>query len=69
MSTLVVAQPMLEGLEPYRTLDDLLAGVWTELCAHRTVACPVCHGEMEPEYGAQALPVGGRCTDCGTVLN
>ena len=69
MSTLVVAQPTLEGLEPYRTLGDLLASVWSELSAHQTVQCPVCHGEMEPEYSAQALPVGGRCTDCGSVLN
>jgi DnaJ-class molecular chaperone len=69
VSTLAVAQPTLEGLEPCRTLRELVAGVWTELCAHRTVECPVCHGDMEPEYGAQALPVGGRCRDCGSVLN
>jgi hypothetical protein len=69
VSTLVVAQTTLEGVEPHRTLDDLLVSVWTELAAHRTVECPVCHGEMGPEYGARALPVGGRCTDCGSVLN
>ena len=69
MSTLVVAQPTLEGLEPYRTLGDLLAGVWTELSAHQTAQCPVCEGDMEPEYAAQALPVGGRCRNCGSVLN
>jgi len=48
---------------------DLLAGVWTELSAHQTAQCPVCEGDMEPEYAAQALPVGGRCRNCGSVLN
>jgi len=69
VSTLVVAQPTLEGLERYRTLGDLLAGVWAELSAHQTVECPVCQGDMEPIYGAVALPVAGRCSDCGTVLS
>lgn len=54
------------GLEP--TLDDLLDDVWRGLAMHRTVECPVCHGEMNPQYGAQALPIGGRCTDCGATL-
>jgi hypothetical protein len=31
-------------------------------------ACPVCGEDMEPEYGAHALPIGGRCTGCGTTL-
>jgi hypothetical protein len=69
VSTLLVAQPTLEGLKPSRTLGDLIASVWSELSAHRMVQCPVCYGDMEPEYSAQALPVGGRCTDCGSVLN
>ena len=69
MSTLAVEQTTLEGLEPEPTLDDAIAGVWRSLCSHRIVACPVCHGEMAPEYGAQALPVGGRCRRCDATLN
>jgi hypothetical protein len=49
-------------------LDDLLAGVWEGLAAHRVVACPVCASEMRPEYGAHALPIGGRCGACGSTL-
>ena len=54
------------GGEP--TLDDLVAGVWEGLTVHATVACPVCSGEMRPQYSAQARPIGGRCTDCGATL-
>ncbi len=68
MSTLAVAQPTLEGLERERTLDDLLVSIWSELFSHQAVECPACHGEMEPEYGAQALPIGGRCRSCGASL-
>ncbi len=55
------------GGEP--TLDELLAGVWEGLTARRDVACPVCGGRMRPEYGAHAMPQGGRCRACGTSLN
>jgi hypothetical protein len=24
---------------------------------------------LEPEYGQQALPIGGRCRRCGTTLS
>jgi hypothetical protein len=68
MSTLAVAQTTLEGLEPESTLDDVVVGAWTTLVSHRTAECPVCHGDMSPVYAAHALPVGGRCSDCGTVL-
>src|SRR5436305_1409189 len=54
------------GGEPM--LDELLVGVWEGLTAHRAVECPVCGGDMRPEYGAQALPVGGRCDDCGSTV-
>jgi hypothetical protein len=50
------------------TLDDVLAGVWQGLAGHRLVACPVCGAEMAPVYGAHALPIGGRCTGCGSAL-
>ena len=59
------------GPEPIggeQTLDALLADRWEGLTAHRVVPCPVCGGEMEPEYGVHALPTGGRCTSCGTSL-
>ncbi len=55
------------GGEP--TLDDLLAGVWEGLTAHRDVACPVCGGRMLPDYGAHARPRGGRCSGCGASLS
>ncbi|HEY5317626.1 MAG TPA: hypothetical protein VIJ20_06570 [Solirubrobacteraceae bacterium] len=61
------------------TLDDVVSGAWEELTAHAVVDCPVCDGEMAPEYAAPALsagvraararPVGGRCRRCGTTLS
>jgi hypothetical protein len=52
-----------------RSLDAALAGAWQGLAAHRAVDCLVCgESTMMPEYGAHALPVGGRCTRCGSVL-
>jgi hypothetical protein len=55
------------GGEP--TLDELIVGVWEGLAAQRSARCPVCDAEMKPVYGAHALPVGGRCTDCGAALH
>jgi hypothetical protein len=50
------------------TLDHLISSVWDDLAAHRTVTCPVCHGQMAPRYGSGAHPVGGRCRRCGSSL-
>ena len=50
-------------------LGRLIAGVWEALGARSAVECPVCAGHMEPEYGAGARPIGGRCADCGAVLS
>jgi hypothetical protein len=50
------------------TLDHLISSVWDELSAHRTVSCPVCHGQMAPRYGSAEQPVGGRCRRCGSSL-
>jgi hypothetical protein len=50
------------------TLDELLAGVWEGLSAHRTVPCPVCGGSLAPRYGAGPGPVGGRCRDCASTI-
>ena len=52
-----------------RALDEVIVRVWEELTAHRGVACPVCGGEMGPEYGAQARPIRGRCAACGATLS
>jgi hypothetical protein len=68
VTVLAVEQTTFEGLESELTLDDLLVSAWRELRSRQMVECPACRGEMEPEYGAQALPIGGRCTDCGAVL-
>jgi hypothetical protein len=51
-----------------RTLDELIAGTWNELGAHRTAACPMCGGALAPRYGAGSTPVGGRCRDCNSTL-
>jgi len=50
------------------TLDDVLARVWEGLASRAAVPCPLCGGEMEPEYRAHALPIGGRCSGCGSSL-
>jgi hypothetical protein len=55
------------GGEP--TLDALVSRVWEGLAAHAAVACPMCDAQMEPVYGAHALPVGGHCQSCGTRLS
>jgi hypothetical protein len=75
MSAAVLEQPRAAG-EAARvggggrvTLEDVLSSAWEGLAAHRTVACPVCAGELRPRYGAAGLaPVGGRCADCASVL-
>jgi DNA-directed RNA polymerase subunit RPC12/RpoP len=49
-------------------LDELIVRAWEELTADRAVTCPVCGGDMNPEYGVQARPISGRCRDCGARL-
>jgi hypothetical protein len=68
VSTLAVAPTLLDRVGGEPTLDDLIAGVWEGLAAHQVVECPVCRGEMDPEYAAHARPVGGSCSACGTTL-
>jgi hypothetical protein len=65
---MVMAPPLFGELDAEPTLDDVLVRAWDGLGERREVECPVCHGEMAPEYGAQALPVGGRCSSCGAAL-
>lgn len=66
---MTVAPSLFEAVSGEPTLDELLAGVWEGLIAHTAVDCPVCGGEMAPEYGAHALPIGGRCSACGSGLS
>ena len=83
MSALALERPVARGREGQRaagaptlfddvggepTLDAVLSGAWEGLAAHKSVSCPVCGGEMKPEYSALALPIGGRCRDCETEL-
>jgi hypothetical protein len=51
------------------TLDELLSGVWERLTVHAVADCPVCGGSMAPEYGAHALPIGGRCGECRSSIS
>jgi hypothetical protein len=66
---LAASPTLFDGLGGRPTLDELLAGAWEGLTAHSVVACPVCGGEMEPEYGAHARPIAGRCQSCATRLS
>jgi hypothetical protein len=71
MSVLAVAMgpTLFDAMGGEPTLDDLIVGAWEGLAAHGVVACPICGGEMEPEYGVHPRPVAGLCADCGTQLN
>jgi hypothetical protein len=60
---------IFDGAVSGPTLDELLASVWERLTVHAVVECPLCGGQMEPQYAAQALPIGGRCGDCGSTLS
>ncbi len=63
---------VLRTVEPVaprgQTLQDVLCGVWEDLCAHRTATCPICAGAMSPRYGSGPAAVAGRCDDCETEL-
>jgi hypothetical protein len=59
VTVLALEQTTLEGLEPDRTLDAVLTTTWGRLRSHQIAQCPVCRGEMEPEYGTQALQPDG----------
>jgi hypothetical protein len=51
------------------TLEDLVSGAWEGLAAGRSVACPVCGGELRARPVASAAgSAGGRCRDCGSTL-
>jgi hypothetical protein len=72
VSALATQQAVLPFFEPATeegSLDAVVAGVWSEIGRHRTAGCPLCGAAMAPEYGAHALPIGARCSGCGTVLS
>jgi hypothetical protein len=61
--------PSVRRLRTARTLDVAISALWARMSAGRAVSCPLCQGEMQPQYGSGARPVAGRCRDCGTVLS
>ena len=63
------APTLFDGAGGEPGLDEKLVCLWEGLIAHRLVGCLVCGGEMSPEYGVHALPVGGRCASCGSTLS
>ena len=63
------AGSFIDGAGGGPTLDDVVAGAWEELTAHAVVECPLCDGELVPEYGSHARPIGGRCRNCRTTLS
>ena len=69
MTMLAVAEASQVQLGDEPTLATVVGALWEELQAGRPVACPICHGELFPVYGQHALPMRGRCLDCGTALS
>ena len=66
--TLTHPPSLFEPVGGTGTLDDLLVALWEGLTADRTVACPVCGGELSPAYGAHARAIGGKCAACGSTV-
>jgi hypothetical protein len=69
VSTLAVAPTLFDAVGGEPTLDEMIVGAWEGLIAHGSVACPACQEKMDPEYGAHARPIRGRCGSCGSVLS
>ena len=75
MTLPALAAPVLDRglstqrLRAVRMLDNVISAVWAQITADRAVACPICQGEMEPQYGTGGFQVAGRCRDCGSVLS
>jgi hypothetical protein len=57
------------AVAPVRTLDEVLTGAWSAVAAGQTAACPLCDGPLRPRWSAGHGAVGGRCADCGTVVD
>jgi hypothetical protein len=65
---IVETLPLFEVAADEGTLDERIASVWEALSAHQSVECPICGGEMRPEYGAHAHAIGGKCASCGSSV-
>jgi hypothetical protein len=63
------ALSLFDGAGGEPTRDELVAGVWEGLTAHRVISCPVCGADMEPDDVAHALPIGGHCRGCAATLS
>jgi hypothetical protein len=61
--------PAPVALAAVLTLDDVLLGAWNAVATGAASACPICQGELRPRWSAGAGAVGGRCQDCGTLLD
>ena len=68
MPAVALAPIESERARGQRELDEVIVEVWRELADGHSSVCPVCDGEMDPEYGAPARPIAGRCRECGTRL-
>ena len=69
MSTLTLEPTLFEAAGGEPTLDELVVCAWEGLTAQRAAECLVCGDEVEPVYGATALPILGRCRGCGSELS
>jgi hypothetical protein len=58
----------LPGGAPVRTLDHVISLAFTAVSAGAPAECPVCSGRLEACHTAGAESVGGRCRDCGSML-
>jgi hypothetical protein len=65
----VAPRPVAAAIAPVRTLDDMLGDAWATVAAGRTAACPICTGALRPRWSAGHGAVGGRCFDCGTIVD
>ncbi len=72
MTTLELTKPsgrlLLDARGGESTLDDLVVDAWEGLATARTVACPICDGEMLPRGAAGAGELSGECSACGSTL-
>ncbi len=66
-ATSAAARERVGDLSGGPTLDDAIVGVWEGLAAQVAVACLLCGGALRPHAAPDA--VGGRCGDCGTMLD
>jgi DNA-directed RNA polymerase subunit RPC12/RpoP len=68
-ATLLACSSIFDSVGEGATLDELVVSVWEDLSADRDVACPVCAGQMRPEYGVHARAIGGRCSACASTMH